>query len=79
MSDIKILHAWGDEPKVEFIKDPNIAIGVVYLLTGNEKYTITKTDEQKDAYIKSLEEQLHKEKAITYKIRSILDPYPGDL
>ena len=45
---------------VKVKSDPMVEHGTAYVIPNNETYTIDKTSEQKDAYIKDLEERLSK-------------------
>lgn len=55
---LTILHAPGDEPQVKCLVDMHVERGRIYYIADLEKYTISKTDEQKDKYIAELEESL---------------------
>ena len=57
MSKIKILHSYDVTPKIELIPVAEASHQSLYIVPEGELYTI-KTDEQKDKYIESLEDQV---------------------
>lgn len=74
---IKIITGVDVLPEVDIIQAIEAAHGSVYVLADDDDYTITRTDEQKDAYISSLEDKLSESRRKLSAIDQVL--YPEEL
>ena len=73
-SDFTIVHAYGDEPKVEIIADMHVKKGICYLVPSGENYTVSNTEEQYKEIIKNLEDKLHYCESKLRMLDEILNP-----
>lgn len=67
---ITIVHAVNVEPEIEIVPHHWARHGTIFVVPDNEKYTIEKTSEQKDAYIRRLEDMLSESQ---YQLGQYLD------